>query len=421
MAQTSVGHSMIGQILQSFGRITERDVEAALDFQRQEGGFFGEALLALGLVTREELDWGLASQFDIPYVFPDPASIDLETARMVSPEWAIRHLTLPVLRTSDTLHVVVDSPAWSDALEELETRSGLKVELGLASATKIRELIQHAFDEVVEEVPVTAMEPATVEDLVAVALSTRATCLGMSVRRGAVTGWYETHKGRIDRMPMTADSRAALDRLLSPSPGGDAAPGNHQWKGRLSAGDELIDVEVQRLVAASGEEFVFRVDQEAPRISAPERALVSELRMLVSSGVGQFLFTTNDPVVGDRLHHRLPDLTLEPPVRAVAVSDTPIHESDDLFVQVLPSTAAGRDKALRGLREFRFEAASVALDGNAEEWWSTVASVAPVLFFRPRDAAQRDYAMRSGVVWELRAETGPDGLLDWTLDQTAGV
>ena len=56
----------IGQILMSLGRITEADVAKALDYQRDNGGYFGEALLQCGLVSEGELEWGLASQFDLP-------------------------------------------------------------------------------------------------------------------------------------------------------------------------------------------------------------------------------------------------------------------------------------------------------------------------------------------------------------------
>ena len=66
----------LGDILVSLGRVTEDDVATALAFQREHGGYFGEALLACGLLTRDELEWGLASQFDLPYVFPDADAID---------------------------------------------------------------------------------------------------------------------------------------------------------------------------------------------------------------------------------------------------------------------------------------------------------------------------------------------------------
>ena len=70
----------IGQILMGLGRITEDDCAKALEYQRDHGGYFGEALVACGLVSPEELEWGLASQFDLPYVFPDAESIDPEAA-----------------------------------------------------------------------------------------------------------------------------------------------------------------------------------------------------------------------------------------------------------------------------------------------------------------------------------------------------
>ena len=88
----------IGQILMSFGRISEQDVAQALEYQKERGGYFGEALLACGLVSEEELEWGLASQFDLPYVFPGPDAVDPEAAALVSPEWALSHLTLPIMK-----------------------------------------------------------------------------------------------------------------------------------------------------------------------------------------------------------------------------------------------------------------------------------------------------------------------------------
>lgn len=75
----------IGQILLDLGRISEEDVGRALEYQRDHGGYFGEALQACGFVSKEELEWGLASQFDLPYVFPDPDAIDPDAAALVSP------------------------------------------------------------------------------------------------------------------------------------------------------------------------------------------------------------------------------------------------------------------------------------------------------------------------------------------------
>lgn len=54
-------------------------------------------------MSPEELEWGLASQFDLRYVCPEADSIDPEAAALVSPEWALAHLTLPILKTVDRI------------------------------------------------------------------------------------------------------------------------------------------------------------------------------------------------------------------------------------------------------------------------------------------------------------------------------
>jgi type IV pilus assembly protein PilB len=119
----------IGQILIGVGRVSEDDVAQALEYQRDNGGYFGEALVACGIMNEDELDWGLASQADLPYVYPDADSVDLEAAALVSQEWALTRLALPVLKTGSTLQVIVDSPI-SPAVEELTERTGLEIELG---------------------------------------------------------------------------------------------------------------------------------------------------------------------------------------------------------------------------------------------------------------------------------------------------
>jgi len=131
----------IGQILMGLGRITEDDCARALEYQRDNGGYFGEALVECGFLTAEELEWGLASQFDLPYVFPEADSIDPEAAALVTPEWALANLTLPIMKVGDLLTVIVDSPIKTRAVDELNARTDLEIQLALASASTIRGLI----------------------------------------------------------------------------------------------------------------------------------------------------------------------------------------------------------------------------------------------------------------------------------------
>ena len=68
----------IGQILCQFKSLQPSQVEQILAYQRQHGGRFGEAAIALGLATEEDILEVLAQQFEYPYVRFDDSGIDAE-------------------------------------------------------------------------------------------------------------------------------------------------------------------------------------------------------------------------------------------------------------------------------------------------------------------------------------------------------
>ena len=56
----------IGAILIDAGRLSPADAESILRFQKQHGGRFGDAAVELGLLSREDIRFALARQFDYP-------------------------------------------------------------------------------------------------------------------------------------------------------------------------------------------------------------------------------------------------------------------------------------------------------------------------------------------------------------------
>ena len=75
------GRLPLGQILLEAGRLLAQDVEQILIHQRGGGQRFGEAGLALGLLTEDDLRYGLSVQFDYPYLGPDsPLAAELVAA-----------------------------------------------------------------------------------------------------------------------------------------------------------------------------------------------------------------------------------------------------------------------------------------------------------------------------------------------------
>jgi receptor protein-tyrosine kinase len=58
----------IGAILVGSGALTRQGVERILERQREQGGRFGEAGKALGLIEQRDVDFALSRQFDYPYL-----------------------------------------------------------------------------------------------------------------------------------------------------------------------------------------------------------------------------------------------------------------------------------------------------------------------------------------------------------------
>ena len=65
-AQSAKGSRALGAILIDAGRLSLADAESILRFQRQRGSRFGEAALELGLLSREDIRFALARQFEYP-------------------------------------------------------------------------------------------------------------------------------------------------------------------------------------------------------------------------------------------------------------------------------------------------------------------------------------------------------------------
>jgi type II secretory ATPase GspE/PulE/Tfp pilus assembly ATPase PilB-like protein len=127
----------LGSILFDSRLIGEADIERALEEQKRSGVRFGDALVKLGLVSREDVNWGLAHQFNIPFVRIQNELIDMEAVRITPEETARRRMLLPYLLIGDELTVVVEDPTDRRAIAELEAITGKRVIVGVGLPEQI--------------------------------------------------------------------------------------------------------------------------------------------------------------------------------------------------------------------------------------------------------------------------------------------
>lgn len=410
----------IGQILMNLGRISEDDVGRALEHQRDHGGYFGEALLACGIVTQEELDWGLASQFDLPYVFPDADSIDMEAASLVSPEWALAHLTLPIMKSGDTLTVVVESPIRTSAVDELQSRTDLEIELALASAANIREVIRQVYargtaaEEGVRPSPVRLTEAL---ELVTEAGSAR---FGISTRGRRSWVWWD-ESGTIHRRPLDGLWEVELEQLMDPPPSGQVGDVlQARWEASLDREGIVTAVDVRYLGDESGHEYLFRPIQEKSvlqeRFPPPAQGILAEIRMLARSGSARFVVTVDPEELGHEILPHLPALLLDASWRSIYINAQDQAAADEAFSLQMPTEPDQWATELDTLRAFHFDVVTVDLTGNQADWASSALDVASVAFLLWPAADDRRPAYDAGIRWEMHIAAAEGNRLEWSLE-----
>jgi len=406
----------IGEVLKGLGRITDEDIEAALAHQREHGGYFGEALVASGVLSEEELEFGLASQFDLPYLFPEADAVDLEAVALVSPEWALENLTLPILRAEGTLKVVVDSPLRHGPLEELAELSGLDVEVGLASPATIRDLVRRVYARAAA-LDQASGDPLSLENVLDGVRDAGAARWGISVRGSRAQAWWDEH-GSMRRRPLAGDWTGALERLVRPPPSERVEETRSEWIADVGDGETRQSATVHCIVDESGREYVFVPRTAASleeRFPPPPQEIVSEIGIRAQAGTARFVVTTEPQTLGHEILPHLPELTLDPSWRSIYLNASDQPAASRSFSLKLPEDPSAWEDEIEALEVFHFDAVAVDLSGSDTSWAGSVLDIAAVAFLLwPEDDVEA--ARESGARWRLIIREDDDQGLEWTLE-----
>lgn len=135
-----VKEGSIGAILFKSRIITELELKTALEAQKVSGGRVGEALVALGAVTQEDIDWALAHQLDIPYVRIKKENVSAEAVALVPAQLARRYRLFPLFLSGSELAVAMADPLDKEAIAELTRVTGCQIAISVGLIREIREM-----------------------------------------------------------------------------------------------------------------------------------------------------------------------------------------------------------------------------------------------------------------------------------------
>ena len=135
----------MGAILSACNIITEDDIIAALEEQGRSGARFGEALISLGIVTQEDIDWALSNQLDLPYIRLKVDMIDPDAVRLVPAATARKFNLIPLIKAGNELSIAISDPLNKAAIAAVEQQTGCQINISVALIREIREMIDACY------------------------------------------------------------------------------------------------------------------------------------------------------------------------------------------------------------------------------------------------------------------------------------
>jgi type II secretion system protein E len=127
------------------GFVSAADLAEVAKAENASGKPLHVMLVERGLVKEEDVFVAMAEEFDMELVDLTKVTVEPETLRSVPLKLVHRHCLMPLSRNNGTLVVATGDPYAVNALDELQTVTGLKIKPVLANPREIARLIKTHF------------------------------------------------------------------------------------------------------------------------------------------------------------------------------------------------------------------------------------------------------------------------------------
>jgi hypothetical protein len=147
----------IGELLIERDIITSRQLEIALDQQRQQGGYISQHLIALRYASEFDIAICLSNQYNFAYLPLRHYSISPDILKIIPLKWVMIYTLIPVDRIGRILSVAMADPLNEGVIRMLEQMTNCEIQVLISTYSEIKEAInKYFFDELqkIKEVPV---------------------------------------------------------------------------------------------------------------------------------------------------------------------------------------------------------------------------------------------------------------------------
>lgn len=127
----------IGEVLLERGVINRKEIEQALEHQKEHGGIMGQILIQLGFVTEDEVALALTAQYGFPYLPLNNYEIDGDLTMLIPEEMARKYCLIAIDRIGNALTLAMSDPSNIEAIEAIELMTKCVVQTFVSAPSNI--------------------------------------------------------------------------------------------------------------------------------------------------------------------------------------------------------------------------------------------------------------------------------------------
>jgi len=137
----------LGTLLKKEGKITDEQLNIALEEQKKTGERLGHTLIKLGFISEEDLVKALEKQFNLPCITINPKMINPQFIKIIPEDICRKYRLIPFMLVNNRLVIAVTDPYNLDFINEIKFTTDYDVELALCSEKSIMDAINFFFGE----------------------------------------------------------------------------------------------------------------------------------------------------------------------------------------------------------------------------------------------------------------------------------
>jgi len=289
----------LGELLVERGMITQAQLNDALEEQKFTKRFLGETLVSRGLVTEEQIAKVLAEQLGLAFLDLKEAEIETKAVELIPEELALKYTAMPLFIVLGTLTVAMANPLDVTAIDEMQSRSGLRIRPVFGCLSAIRNAIDKYYVRKEEAKPSEGEKPSESEPGESMEAEAEAPAgqetgqpTGPSVvppMQGAMGGSEAIPMDETMKMPR--DSEASSDQLASLKEAASMSPvidTVNNLMGRaveMSASDVHLEPQREKLSCRYRIDGVLHVVTSIP--SDLQAAVISRIKIMANMDIAE--------------------------------------------------------------------------------------------------------------------------------------